>query len=431
MYISKIQLENISCFERLDLNLKTNNDILKWIVILGDNGTGKTTLLRSIAIGLCEQTSSAGLLEELYGDLLRDGKKKGLISIELTSSEQPEKVFKIETRLTKSNGTINLEKSVDKHEFKWNDIFVCGYGAARGVIGFEPYREYAAVDAVYSLFNYKSVLQNPEVAISRILLSSKKNIDKTRRELLNSIDKILMLTEGSTNLEKTGFSISGPWGKSKPLGGLGDGHRATMTWICDLLGWAFMYDDKMYLKNIFGIVMIDEIEQHLHAKWQKYILKLLRDQFPKIQFIITTHSPMCAVGTNEFEDNEIRLVLLNQNEGYVEHSEHTPPRGQRADQVLTSYLFGLQTSSDNIIKYNIEKLSNLLSKKHKCPEDENEILMLRDYLNKKLGAGETALEILVAKAVDDVIKNEVRKISFDKQAINFEIKRQLQDLLKD
>ena len=50
-------------------------------------------------------------------------------------------------------------------------------------------------------------------------------------------------------------------------------------------------------KTMAGIVIIDEIEQHLHPRWQINIMRLLQDAFPKIQFIATTHSPLVASGS--------------------------------------------------------------------------------------------------------------------------------------
>jgi predicted ATP-binding protein involved in virulence len=61
MKITKIALQNIRCFKDLEINLTNKDGAKKWLVILGDNGVGKTTLLRSIVLGLCEESSAAGL----------------------------------------------------------------------------------------------------------------------------------------------------------------------------------------------------------------------------------------------------------------------------------------------------------------------------------------------------------------------------------
>ena len=83
LYISKIRLKNIRCFEEIEIDLNAGSDIRKWAVILGNNGTGKTTLLRSIAVGLCDRTSAAGLISDLQGEWVRKGSSDGRGTIEI------------------------------------------------------------------------------------------------------------------------------------------------------------------------------------------------------------------------------------------------------------------------------------------------------------------------------------------------------------
>ena len=85
MYITKIELINIRCFEKLVIDLTNDDNIVKWITILGDNGTGKSTLLKCIALGLCDFTSAAGLLREIPWKLRNDkeSRKNGIIKIHL------------------------------------------------------------------------------------------------------------------------------------------------------------------------------------------------------------------------------------------------------------------------------------------------------------------------------------------------------------
>ena len=70
-------------------------------------------------------------------------------------------------------------------------------------------------------------------------------------------------------------------------------------------------NDPIYdTSKISGIVLIDEIDLHLHIEFQKEILPLLLKIFPKIQFIITTHSPFFILGLDEIYNNQIRLIDL-------------------------------------------------------------------------------------------------------------------------
>ena len=119
-------------------------------------------------------------------------------------------------------------------------------------------------------------------------------------------------------LDSTGLSIQGPWGSFVPIGALADGYAATLGWLSDILGWASLFKKKSFAPDFPGIVLLDEIEQHLHPNWQRRIIKLLRDQFPRLQFIGTTHAPMCAIGTTDLSDRECELVVLSQTGEHVE-----------------------------------------------------------------------------------------------------------------
>ena len=72
MYISKIQIKNIRCFDFLELDFSAQKgNAFLWTTILGDNAVGKTCLLRSIAFGLCDSANAAAPIKELPGDIIR------------------------------------------------------------------------------------------------------------------------------------------------------------------------------------------------------------------------------------------------------------------------------------------------------------------------------------------------------------------------
>ena len=433
MYIKKIILKNIRCFEEIEIDLSSGDDFQKWAVIFGDNGVGKTTLLRSIAIGLCDGTSASGLLAELYGDWPRNQRDKNSeisITIEFNRDNKRKKSPFIKTIIEPlKSGYSNVDQETFPDPFPWEDIFVCGYGAARRAFGTQDYSDYAVTDAVYTLFNYDSPLQNPELIIRRLI--DPENVENiTRPKIFNLIDEILMLQPESTRLTNTGLQIKGDWGFFAPLGALGDGYQATLAWIVDLLSWAFFYDAKMFAKELSGIVLLDEIEQHLHPRWQRRIIKKLKTQFPGIQFITTTHTPMCAIGTTDLADEECQLVLLSRENDKVNAEDRLkPPRGRRADQVLTSYLFGLMTTSDDQTREEIEKYSVLLGKKP-TKAINNELQTLQKVLNQKLGEPETELEKQVVKAVSEVLSRKPKPSQVNKKALDYEVKRQLKELFK-
>ena len=84
LYLSRVQLNNVRCFDTLDIALsRPDTEPSGWNLILGDNATGKSTLLRSIAMGLCDEASAAGLLKESDEGYIRRGETKATIVISL------------------------------------------------------------------------------------------------------------------------------------------------------------------------------------------------------------------------------------------------------------------------------------------------------------------------------------------------------------
>jgi hypothetical protein len=382
-----------------------------WGVVLGDNGVGKTTFLRSIAMGLCDAASAAGLLREIYGDWNRRPNGQPIpaeIHLEFFPDKPQGDAPWITTHIEPSSSGYSQIRQVThfsgrkSNDFPWDRIFACGYGAGRRAFGSKDIEDYATIDAVYTLFNYSTVLQNPELVLRR-LAQSRHHL----RRILNSIAQVLMLPRDAINLSVKGLTISGPWGNFHPIGALGDGYQATLAWLTDLLGWALLYDPEAPLKEVTGIVLIDELEQHLHPRWQKRIIGLLRQYLPNVQFIATTHTPMCAIGTTELSDAECELVILKRDGPDVYLVQDVPPpRRLWADQILTSSLFGLSTAGDEAVLQDIKRYAKLNSAVRLTPTQKRELTKLRSQLSRELAGSESDLTENVAESLTAHFRQE-------------------------
>lgn len=425
-YISRIKLTDIKCFEKVEIDLSLPTpDNASWTLLLGDNGTGKTSLLRSIAMCLCDQTGASGLLTELSGNIIRNGRKKAEIELQLVSATEPNETYTITTTFQTNDSTTEGVKQTikPKNGFPRAQLLACGYGAAFGTIGSEVYEQYRLIDAVYSLFNYTARLQNPENALFRI---SQGKADL--KQLLKKIDRILMLSPGSTALDSSGLRVRGPWGDYVPAGALGDGYAATISWVCDFLGWSLLATRNKFDFPVRGIVLLDEMERHLHPSWQREMVGVLAKVFPGVQFIASTHAPLTAIGSASLSDECCKLILFEQDQDSVKvQSGLNPPRGRRADQVLTSYLFGLpSTTSDDVIQ-KIELYTKLLQHDSPDTDTRKDIENLRKFLIETIGSPETELQRAVEKAVRDTLNKMVLE-DLDSDALKWETRRQLRDL---
>ena len=104
MKISKLRLENIRCFKDIEISFEDKKgDVKNWSFIVGDNGQGKTTILRSLAAGLCDKEGASALLAELYG-FLRRSRKRG--SIEICLKDEDDKKYTLKTQIEGDNESV-------------------------------------------------------------------------------------------------------------------------------------------------------------------------------------------------------------------------------------------------------------------------------------------------------------------------------------
>jgi predicted ATP-binding protein involved in virulence len=133
------------------------------------------------------------------------------------------------------------------------------------------------------------------------------------------------------------------------------------------------------VEDLQGIVLIDELEAHLHPKWQREFPTLLKTYLPKVQFIVSTHSPMIVLGMPE---NTCYFHVQKDQEGNIQAEKvEIDVKNMLAGQILTSPLFGLETVRhiDNQVDYRLTSLENA-EKKADTPELQKGIQQLKDRL---------------------------------------------------
>ena len=382
LYVSKVELKNFRCFEDVTVEADVGGAVAPWTLLTGDNASGKTTLLRAIALGLCDMSSAAGLLRESDSGYIRHDKDWGRVRISLVESEghRAGQEFRITTTLTQLHSRLeSLEQETEpSKDFPWGQIFVCGYGAGRGTSGTGDIADYTAISAVYNLFNYTEGLQNPELAIRRLPYRSdrRQGVLEVLRRILNLTD-ISLAENGSRD---KGIIVRDPRDVDVALRDLADGYKSTFLWVTDFLGWA-LTSGRSLATDVDGIVIIDELEQHLHPKWQKQLIKTLREVWPRVQFFTSTHSPLVARSFHPpaEDDGPYRHYHLRNSETSNSIEGVLVPSlwGSRTDQILASQAFDFELDDDPDVERILMSLSLLAGNEFLTAEQRKQA---EDYL---------------------------------------------------
>ncbi len=333
-----IELENVRGFKSLRLDFGTPAPLTvdkvslrqQTTLIIGQNGTNKSTLLRSIGLALASPTDAAAMLATETGSFVRHGAKSATIRAELGYADG--RVIKIVKQLaSKSAGSDMLVDSAGPSAEEL-DLLVCGYGATRGITGTDSGRDYRVFDSASTLFDYRRELLAPELVLRRLsdILSEERF-----RSTLAKIARAMGLRGESPRIELGrggGVAISAEdIGQNIPLEALADGYRVMFCWLIDTYGRALRRDWMSEDGSITGLILVDEIDQHLHPELQTQVVPELAKVLPEAQYVLTTHSPLVALGAHPDQ-----LVVLERDGDEISVQDRVPDyRGFSPEDILS------------------------------------------------------------------------------------------------
>ncbi len=231
------------------------------------------------------------------------------------------------------------------YDDKSSAFLVVGYGASRRVEDSDRIDLSARRKA--RLLRYERVAGLFENHISLVPLASwlpnfRKENPGRHKQVVNLINRLL--PEGASfagELEQGEylFEINGT---KAPFGALSDGYRAYIGWIADLLYHICMGAPKgAKLVDNRGIVLVDEIDLHLHPEWQRSVIATIAETLPNLQFVFTTHSPIVAGSVNK--ENIFVMETTSDGASVVKQYDERI-YGLNAEQVLLSSYFNLKTT---------------------------------------------------------------------------------------
>jgi predicted ATP-binding protein involved in virulence len=410
MFLKKITLKNFKCLSNITLTFENERrTIRKWTLILGENGTGKSNVLKSIAL----VTSGSNALGELIGNVdnwIKYNENHCSIEAELETKKGENRIVTLQ--LNKGD---NLSKIISNNEESLRLIdsaienadrnyFVVAYGASRRLSNemfsnFEKSRNGRSVN-VRNLFDNTSTL-NPLNAwiIELDYRSGDKGLDLVKETLKDFLPGISF---HSINKEKKQVLFKTEDGVI-PLDQLSDGYQNMAAWIGDLL-FRITETFKDYKKPLEarGLLLIDEIDLHLHPKWQRRLLDFIGDKLPNFQVVATTHSPLTAqqadsgelYALKRDENNIIRLIPFSGS-----------PKSLLVNQLLMTPVFGLETDESYEVQQTKQEYEELKLKGNFLNNiDSSKMKQVKQKLKGKLPSRTAA--IFSQKEVDLLEKIE-------------------------
>lgn len=359
VYFTSLSLEGVRCFgPQQTLSLATSDRAAKWTVILGENGVGKTTILQCAWIMAPhvqkpQPGTPVGSLPRGFpgtNQLLRRAPASNAVILanvlldELLTSPTLGKPASSDIR------SITARRETTTPYPDWANALCCGYGALRRS-GEASVEAGSANHSAISLFSDDAALINGSEWFLRADYAAKNTTpdshaatqrDKIAAALIDLLPDVSDIRAAGLDEQppRPRVDVQTPYGWV-PMRALGLGYRSMIAWVVDLASRMFeAFPDSADPLAEPAIALVDEIDLHLHPRWQREITAHLDRLFPNVQFIVTAHSPLVvqAAGVTN-------VAVLRRAGDHVEIvNDPEEVRGWRVDQILTSDLFGLRSA---------------------------------------------------------------------------------------
>jgi predicted ATP-binding protein involved in virulence len=366
MYFKSLSLENVRAFgSRQTLEFAgEDGKASRWNLILEENGVGKTTLLQSLAVMRpvptnpnADDTSPPQLSKAELSDyqnqeirrFIRRGESRTATMtavLEVDGAEVPPYCAEIKGNIGELE---DAEFPPVDQVLHSKGPLVIFYGAGRHV-GSRNQKAVAGRSDKDSLFSSAIDLYDAEeiledlafAAVNPLNIREKRWFEILKRavaRLLPDVEVEDIQVDGPRQEDRdlSGVLVHTPSGRT-PLRDLSLGYQTMFAWTVDL-AWRLIREFPGDPEPLFrsAIVLIDEVDLHLHPQWQRSVRRRLLEVFPKVQFIATTHSPITAQETLS-EGGNVAVVRWVNGEAEIRNNP-IPSIEWRYDQLLASDLF--------------------------------------------------------------------------------------------
>lgn len=393
MYVSELTITNVRVFAETTLELvhpesgTSEAPRLRNVnLLLGGNGTGKTSILRAVALALLgDALQFSGfrpyrLIRRTREDVLPIAAVKMLVVDDALEEAMPGSLPEVGVVLER-RGDQELVRAdtpramgdalFDEHS---PAFFLAGYGATRRVetsdrfdLGAQEKARGLRYRRVATLFEEHVGLTPMSLWLPRLQVESPTRF----AEVVALVDRLLGGHARFTGEREDTDYLFEVGGASAPFPALSDGFRSYIGWIADLLYHMQRVCPKgQPLTALDGIVLVDEIDLHLHPEWQREIVPRISEELPRMQFILTTHSPIV---TGTLEAGNIWQIGAEPGQPSTARRLQERVHGLSAEQILLGSYFNLPSTRAQSAVDELRRLS----KQARCGDTEAAIDAVR------------------------------------------------------
>lgn len=436
MYISRISIENFKGIKKAQFDFSRSVNL-----IIGNNGSGKTSILEAVAValgGFLAGIDDVNTVHFSNDEIMRIGIPTGdgsyntkyitpiKVGVDMLVNEkhfsfirkknskkasrstvEPRDICKEAHSIAETDDSVlplisfqGISRIANQKREKWYDPFMKDFSRTTGYIdcldgastekmmtNWFQHMDYVSYKSEKPIAEYETVKSAVSTFMSIMLEKEELRVDYDKRS-----DELIYL-DGNEML---------------PIRLLSAGFRSMVGMVLDIAYRMAILNPDLKEKIVTetpGVILIDEIDLHLHPKWQWRIIPALKKTFPKLQIIASTHSPIVIASCYEE-----KLFTIDLKDPYLDKAEEVQHdftvKGWQISDVLEKFM--KTTDRDPDTEKQLKRLNALGQKKLRrniSPEEETEYYAIINNLRAILPEGDTIIEQVSLFSIEELLKD--------------------------